>query len=192
MSVEIELKFEIQKERIPSYLERLAKIDFAVTTRRTLEKTVMFDNQEKLMQLTNGRVRLRVSKQGGDLSYKKPLGQKTIKKEVEHEITVSNAQTTKEILNKMGFRPTTSYERYRTTLKNQEGSLKVTIDEFPFATFIEIETSRSETAIRKLAKLLGLKLGQSLTQPCDTLFRKWREAHGLPPKPHLRFNSYDK
>ena len=87
----------------------------------------------------------------------------------------------------MEFTPTTSYERYRTTLTNK---VKATIDEYPFTTFLEIEGDEDE--IKRVAGELKLDLKDNLTDPCDTLFQKWRKKMGLDFKPHMLFDDYDK
>jgi adenylate cyclase class 2 len=149
----------------------------------------MYDNPVGLMQNTDGRIRLRVSSKTVELSYKKPLTKEGIKKEIEYEVEVSDFDTTQKILEAMEFRPTTSYERYRTTLKNQDGT-KAMIDEYPFAAFLEIEGN--EEKIVALAQNLGFSMSENLAKPCDALFAEWRQSQGLPPKPHMLFSDYDK
>ena len=62
--IEIELKFKIEENQINSILENLQRIGFSFSHSRFYEKTVMFDNKNKIMQKTDGRIRLRSS---GDL-----------------------------------------------------------------------------------------------------------------------------
>ena len=185
--IETELKFPIDKRKIKRIIRLLKRMGFN-GGRRVYEKTVMYDNDRQIMQTTDGRIRLRVSDDSVELSYKKPLSRKNIKREVEYEVEVSNFQTTEKILAMMGFVPTTSYERYRTTFT--KGEIKVTIDEYPFANFLEIEGKKEK--IKNLALELGFLLRANLTDPCDTLFQKWRKEKGLDFKPHMRFEDYDK
>lgn len=187
--IEIELKFPLGKSGIEPLVEKLKKAGYT-TFGRCYEKTVMYDNQDQLMQKTDGRVRLRASGDTFELCYKKPITRHGIKKELEHEVTVSNFETSEKILEAMDFTPTTSYERYRTTLKNQDGNIKVTIDEYPFSSFIEIEGD--EDTIKAVAKQFGLDIKNNLTKPCDTLFQDWRKKKGLPFKPHMLFADYDR
>lgn len=184
--IEVELKFEIKKEKIEGLVSQLKKLGFTAS-KRIYEKTVMYDNPQQLMQTTDGRVRLRVTGDKCEFCYKKPLTREGVKKEIEHEVVVSDFDTTEKILGAMEFTSTTSYERYRTTLTNK---VKVTIDEYPFATFLEIEGEEDE--IKKVAGELKLDLKGNLTDPCDTLFQKWRKERGLGFKPQLLFKDYDK
>lgn len=188
--VEVELKFEIEKVNLTGFLKKLSRLGFTRVRPRTLEKTTMFDNQENLMRSTNGRIRLRSGKDYHELSYKKPISRSNVKKEVEYETAISDPRIIKKILKTMGFQPTTSYERYRTTFKNSAGQIKVTVDEFPFTTFLELEAEGYEGRILKLARRLGLDPKKSISLSCDTLFNQWRFSKGLKPSPHLLFRSY--
>jgi adenylate cyclase class 2 len=186
--LEIELKFQIKSEEIKKIIKLLKQVGFSVTEKRTYEKTVMYDNLQQIMQITDGRIRLRASGKKYKLSYKKPITRKGIKKEIEYEVVVSDFTTAEKILEMMEFKPMTSYERYRTTLERNH--IEVTIDEYPFASFIEIEGEEKE--IMELAALLGFLPENNLTESCDTLFQRWRKEKGLSFKPHMLFKDYDK
>jgi|GEM_PF-1542250 len=54
--IEIELKFKISD--IHEISKKIVEIGAELTQKRTFEKTTMFDNKERLMQKTDGRVRL--------------------------------------------------------------------------------------------------------------------------------------
>lgn len=185
--MEIELKFEIGKSDIRNLTKRLVDAGF-VSGKRCFEKTTMYDNPTRLMGKTNGRVRLRkIGNSDYEFSYKKPaIGKGKIKKEIEHEVVVPKGKPLEKILEAMEFTPVSSYERFRRTL--MMGRLKVTLDEFPFATFIEIEGATKE--ITRLAKELGFDLKMNLMEPCDTIFTKWRHERGLNSIPHLTFKTY--
>jgi len=184
--IEIELKFEIENtERI---IQTLKEGGFVSKRERTYEKTVMYDNPTNLMQVTDGRVRVRQSGDRVEFSYKIPITRSGIKQELEHEVVVSNFSELEKILEKMEFTPTTSYERYRTEL--EKDGMKATIDDYPFATFLELEGP--EDKIKTAAEGLGFDLKDNLTDSCDTLFTKWRQERGLKPVPHMRFDDYQR
>lgn len=188
-NVEVEYKFLIEDK--PAML---AKLDILGkrTKERQYQSNVMFDNPQGLMKVTDGRVRVRMLGDTGDkvLTYKKPLPPENgAKREVEYEIKFSDAKSQIEnILNAMDFTPTTSYERFQT--KWQIGDAQVTVDEYPYANFVEIEGERVE--IEEIANKLGFDVKQGLTKPVDTLFTEWRKGKGLPFKPHMRFDDFDK
>lgn len=188
--IEIELKFQIEKKDTRKIVELLKNLGYVLKIQRIYEKTVMYDNPQGIMQTTNGRIRLRASGKKYELCYKKPIARDEIKMEIEYEIEVSDFDITEKILGMMDFAPTTSYERYRTVLVGADGMVKVTIDEYPFSSFIEIEGR--EESIKKAALDLGFNLKDNLTDPCDTLFQRWRKERGLPFKPHMLFKDYNK
>lgn len=185
--IEKELKFLINDAQAIS--KKISSISFALTTPRTYEKSVMFDNSEKLMQITDGRIRVRTSDNKIEFAYKKPVTREGIKQEIEYEVEVSNEKLLEKILNSMNFFETTSYERYRTEYKSDE--IKITLDEYPFASYLEIE-GEDEKKLLEIAKNLGLELGNNLTDSCDTLFTKWRISKGLEPKKHMKFDDYER
>lgn len=186
---EIEFKFLVKKKS--ALLKKLAKLARRVHSRR-YELNQMYDNPAGLMQTTNGRIRVRTLEKSGrkELAYKKPLPVKKgqPKREIEHEIAFRDPSGQIEaILSAMEFSPTTCYERYRTGW--QKSKVKITLDEYPHAVYLEIEGP--EKAIRQTAKNLGFRPAYSLSEPADTLFQKWRQTKRLPFKPHLRFDDYN-
>jgi len=180
--IEIELKFKLEKD-IEIFLNQ-----FDETSERVYQKTVMFDNNQGLMQTTNGRIRLRQTGDSVSLSYKLPLPSETVKKEIEWETKIDSWKVGEELLKAMGFDETTSYEKYRTTF--QYKGVEIDIDEYPFATFVEIEGD--EDSVKKIAIDLGFSLEKALIKPCDTLFNEWRASRNLPMSSHMKFDSYDK
>jgi len=188
-NLEIEYKFKIEnKKEIENTLNEIAEKSYD----RQYQSNIMYDNKDGLMQTTNGRVRLRLLGDTGNkvLTYKKPLESVNgAKREIEYEINFSDKdEQIEKILNAMEFHITTSYERYRVEWKI--GKTHITIDEYPFADFIEIEGEQED--IEEIAKKLGLNFENALDKPADTLFQEWRKARGLGFKGEMRFEDYDK
>lgn len=187
--VEVEYKFRVRdKEELIAVLDE--KSDQKIP--RQYQKNVMFDNPSKLMQVTNGRVRVRTRGDSGekDLTYKRPLAPRNgAKREIEYEVKFTDpSNQIEKILEAIEFMSTTSYERYQAKWKI--GDIHITLDEYPCADFIEIEGPRKR--IESLAKELGFDIKDGLTKPVDTLFQEWREERGLSFKLHMRFNDFDK
>jgi len=180
--LEIELKFLLE---IP-VKDFMAKL--GASAERVYQRTVMFDNDEELMQKTNGRIRLRQTGDKVSLSYKLPLPSETVKKEIEWETNIDNWQVGEELLKAMGFHKTTAYEKYRTSFEYNR--VKIEIDEYPFSNFVEIEGDEDE--VKNAALEIGFNLDKALTRACDTLFTEWRLQKGLPMKPLMMFEDYDK
>lgn len=188
-NIELEYKFWVKNR------EKLVKVLDAKTTAkkpRQYQSNVMFDNPAGLMQKTNGRIRVRTMGNTGNktLTYKKPLSpQNGAKREIEYEISFQDPEgQIEKILEMMEFKPTTSYERYQT--RWEINGAHVTLDEYPYADIIEIEGKKD--IIESLAQEFGFNIKKGLTKPTDTLFQEWRKKRGLPFKPHMRFNDFDK
>ena len=187
--IEVEYKFRVEdKKTLVASLDEKTKDK----KEREYQSNVMFDNPQELMQKTDGRVRVRILGESGNkaLTYKKPLpSENGAKREIEYEVefTDTTGQIEK-LLEAMDFTPSTSYERYRTEWKT--GNVHVTLDEYPYSDFIEIEGPKDE--IETIAKNFGFDISKGLTKPVDTLFQEWRKERGLDFKPHMRFNDFDK
>lgn len=184
---EIEYKFALTGS-IAEMSRRLTSLGFQLSKRHR-ERTTMFDNDEGLMRVTNGRLRLRRSGRQASMSYKKPLPNQSggPKRETEFQIDVSSYAQAWKIIGRLGFKESSSYEKYR--LAARRCDVTVTIDEYPYQTFVEIEGPPEE--IRRVAGQLGFDIRSHLSEPADTLFNRWRRERGLPEKMHLRFTDYD-
>ena len=187
--IEIELKIPIEESEISPLLQKIANLPEFKSGERLYEKNVMYDNPNELMIKTDGRIRLRQTGEKVELCYKKPLKDESgIKKEIEYEVNTTSFEITEKILNMMEFTPFSSYDRYRTKIKGMDTI--ITIDEYPFQSFVEVEGA--EIDIRKVALLLGLNIGNNTNLPCDTLFTEWRKSRNLPIKYNMTFADYDK
>lgn len=187
--IELEYKFLVKDRQV--LIEVLNK-KIPPDKKRQYQSNVMFDNSQGLMQITDGRVRVRTLGADGKkvLTYKKPLpSENGAKREIEYEIKFTDETTQIEkILEAMEFIPSTSYERYQT--KWVIDGVHVTLDEYPFGDFVEIEGKKE--AIEKIALELGFVLSDGLIKPIDTLFQEWRKSNGLPFKPQMKFDDFDK
>ena len=182
--METELKFEIKNNQIQGINDKLQKIGFK-NNGRVYELNVMFDNPKQIMQISNGRIRLRQSGDKVILTYKKPVTREGIKQEIEYEVEVADFHNMEKILSMMEFNKTTSYERYRTYYKKD--STQVMIDEFPYTNFIEIEGERN--TIIKISQKLGFEIKDNLTESCDTIYTNRCIAQNIKPSKHILFNS---
>jgi adenylate cyclase, class 2 len=188
MIYEIEYKFALI-DTVDNFTEKLKSLGYEIGE-RNFEKTVMYDNAEQLMQISDGRIRLRISGNKSSLSYKKPLPSKSgePKKEIEYETVVDSFEVTALILETMNYHVTSQYEKYRT--KIMDGAVQITIDEYPYQTFVEIEGGESH--IKDIATKLGFELNDHINLPADTLFNIWRSQKGLKESMNMTFDDYNK
>lgn len=188
-SIETEYKFIVKyKDRLITILDKIG----TNRANREYQKSVMFDNKQGVMQTSNARIRLRTFDISNlrTLTYKKPLAAiDGAKRETEYEVELIDGKgVTEKILEAMEFKPTTSYECYRT--KWQVDEIVISLDEYPFSIFIEIEGPPAK--IKKLALSLGFDVKESLTKPVDTLFQEWRALKRLSFNSHMTFNDFNK
>ncbi len=187
--IEVEYKFKVNnKAGLTTILNKIAIKKFD----RQYQCNVMFDNNQGLMQRTDGRLRVRVLGKTGNkmLTYKKPLLAKGgAKREIEYEIKFRDQdEQIEKILEAIEFTPTTSYERYQS--KWRLGNIHITLDEYPFTTLVEIEGTGKE--IKGVSEQLGFDVRLGLTMPVDTLFQEWRKERGLSLKTQMKFDDFDK
>lgn len=187
--IEVEYKFKVvDKKALVTLLDKKSK----EKKPREYQSNVMFDNPQGLMHTTDGRVRVRILGKSGNktLTYKKPIpSEDGAKREIEYEIEFTDTtEQIEKLLEKIEFTPSTSYERYRTEWKI--GDVDITLDEYPYSDFIEIEGPKDK--IESIAKELEFDTSKGLTKPADTLFQEWRKERGLGFKPYMRFDDFDK
>jgi predicted adenylyl cyclase CyaB len=189
--IEVEYKFEIKK-KLAKKVIRLLDETANEKMPREYQNNIMFDNHAGLMKITNGRIRVRtLDRQGGKtLTYKKPISPENgAKREIEYEVKFFDPRNQIEkILKAMEFSPSTSYERYQT--KWIIGGVVVSLDEYPYTNFLEIEGPMKK--IEVLVRKLGFTPKKGLTKPVDTLFREWRKKRNLPDRPYMRFSDFNK
>lgn len=193
--IELEIKYLLKKEDIKKIKKTIESFNKISKIGRFYEKTIMFDNDSKIMDSENARLRVRElnnfeknNKVCIEFSYKRRIQAiGGIKKEEEIELSFKeNPNTLYDILKKMRFNPTTSYERYRETYKINKDNTKITIDEFPFGYILEIEGS--EKNIKYYNDKLGLDINNSYPLSCDDAYVELCKRDKLVPKDHILFN----
>jgi adenylate cyclase class IV len=157
----------------------------------------MFDNEQKTMDSVDARLRVRLiseTRESQDkhiqLTYKRRLSvENGIKKEEEIEVEFdTNADDFIKILNKMGYKRTTSYERYREIFVTTN-HIKITYDEFPYGVVLEIEGEESDLIV--LENELGLSKEGRYALSCDDLYCELCQQEGKEPKKDISFDDAD-
>ena len=186
--IEIELKYQITAEKLEELKEQILSLGFTIAFARVYEKNVLYDNPQNLMQISDGRIRLRQTGDKTEFCYKKPIKDDSgIKKEIEHQVNTSSFAITETILKMIEFKPNYAYERFRTKYTN--GEVEIVLDEFPFANFVEIEGA--EDKILAVGERLGLDFKDNINDSCDNLFASWRKEQGLEPTNMMTFDTFD-
>lgn len=143
---------------------------------RLFEVNLRFDTKQQTLRANRQVLRLRQDDHVR-LTYKDQSEfSEGIADRRELEITVSDFETTRSILQALGFEVFMIYEKYRTTFTLDQ--CEIVIDEMPFGNFIEIE-GPSAAAIRSVALLLALDWGKRITASYLDLFHTIKTAHNL-------------
>ena len=171
---EKEVKFLISD--IQEIIQRLQTAGAVCSKTRIHEKNLRFDNPNKDLRVQKHVLRLRRDTQNiltfkGSANYQDGIADRQ-----EIEVTTSNFEDTKNILEALGFQVFMIYEKYRTTYTLKD--CEVVLDEMPFGTFIEIEGT-SATAIQSISQMLELDWSERITVSYLELFRRVKTNRSL-------------
>lgn len=148
---EIEVKFLISD--LPALLEKIGNLGAIELRPRVFEVNLRFDTHDRKLSDRAQVLRLRQDDQA-ILTFKSP-GQiiDGVISRTELEVVVSDFQSTRAILEALGFQVFMTYEKYRQNY--QLNDLVASVDEMPYGNFIELE-GHSPEHVRETAALLGL------------------------------------
>lgn len=149
--LEMEVKFYLSDPA--SFEQRLRSIGANLIQPRTFETNLRFDTADLALTKEHRVLRLRQD-QGTFLTYKGPSEWgKTVSVRQEIEIEVSDFDSTRLLLEALGYHINVRYEKWRT--KYQLENLEIDLDEMPFGSFVEIEGDDAKK-IESMAAMLSL------------------------------------
>lgn len=166
---------------------RLIAAGAALTAPRVLEVNSRYENADSTLTASSKVLRLRRDARIR-LTYKDehgiplPGGGRT---RFEAEVEVSDFDAMAAILDKLGFRPYMTYEKYRTTYA-LDGT-EIVLDEMPYGTFVEIEGEPD--AISAAVARLELTDAPPIPMGYAVLFERIKAALGLD-FPDLTFANF--
>ena len=153
MPIEIEKKYRLTKQHADALAARLHEIG-AEPSSSDFEVNTLYSSQS--LDLDGAILRLRRIGKRAILTFKKRFpSQSSIKKQLEEETSVEDAEAMERILDRLGFKPSLVYEKRRRTWKYH--STEIAIDELPFGWFMEIEGEESDiVAVEHMIAVEGL------------------------------------
>jgi adenylate cyclase, class 2 len=162
---EIEVKFLI--DDLAAMRQRLVALGATCTTPRTYEENLLFDTPDAQLRRQGRLLRLRRDRRNL-ITYKEPPTHHDLDFKImhEYEAEVSDFAHMQTILEKLGFRLSLRFEKYRETFTYQRA--EIVLDEVPFGTFMEIEGPRE--AIRDIVTALGLDFASRLVSSYAEIF----------------------
>jgi adenylate cyclase class 2 len=170
---EIEVKFFIAD--LPALLEKVRNLGALMLRPRMLEVNLRFDTPDMQLGKRAQVLRLRQDDQS-ILTFKSPgkIVDGVISR-TELEVLVSDFQTTRALLEALGFQVFMTYEKYRQNFKLND--LVASVDELPYGNFIELEGSSPEH-VRSTAALLGLDWEQRINLSYTALLGLFNQNTG--------------
>lgn len=175
-SLEIEVKFLVSD--LGELRDRLLGIGAELSTPRTYEQNILFDNvwqglarQGKLLRLRQDAA-ARITFKGRSLHQ--ISSEVRVREEIEIEVDDFNKAVA--ILERIGFEKRQRYEKYRETYYFEK--IEVVLDEMPFGDFIELEGT--EVGIRSAADALQLDWSKRIIDNYLTLGARLKSHYKLP------------
>ena len=169
---EIEVKFYIND--LVAIQNQLISEAAKLVQERCFEANLRFDQQDRGLSKDRRVLRLRKDTQS-ILTYKGPAEMgKTVSIRQEIEVVVDDFDTTRHLLEGLGYHVYMIYEKYRAMYRYHK--VLVTLDELPYGNFIEIEGPDART-IQQAAVRLGLNWKDRVTTSYIYLFEELKKIH---------------
>ncbi len=173
---EREIKFYISNPEM--FLEKIKSTDGILTYPRVAEWNLRFDTPKKTLSNAGQALRLRKDERIR-LTYKGPADlSQQITSRTELEVEVSDFDTTRRIMEALGYEVMMIYEKYRTTW-DLDGT-EVVLDELPIGVFCEIEGENLDQILAVVNKF-ELNWERRLTDSYLSIFAQLKNALGWPP-----------
>lgn len=173
-NVENEVKLYVRD--LDSVAQRIAAAGGTLKAPRVLERNLRFDDAQGSFSAAGTVLRLRLDTRAR-LTYKdgERLYGEYGSSRFEAEVEVSDFDNMETILNKLGYHPVMTYEKYRTTY--QLYGAEVTLDQMPYGNFVEIEGD--EAAIKRCLEALDLGAARRMVASYVVLFKFVKQHLGL-------------
>jgi adenylate cyclase class 2 len=176
-NLEVEVKFLV--DDLDVVRARLAAAGAEPVAPRVHERNVRFDtpdaallSREELLRLRQD-TRVRLTYKG--LAAEDAGSEAKIREEL--EVTVDDFDRMATILQRLGFAPVQTYEKYRETF--HWGVVEVVLDEMPFGDFVELE-GPSDESLKAVADALGLDWSRRVLDNYLALMELARRTFDLP------------
>jgi adenylate cyclase, class 2 len=155
---------------------------YQLTAARVLETDQLFDRSAGELKQSGTVLRLRQAAGLSTITYKGPATRDLYKSREEIEFDVSNPENFVTVLDRLGYQPTLSYQKFRTKFSDPCDPGLVTIDETPMGVFLELEGSKDW--IDRAASRLGFPQTAYLTSSYASLYKE-HVAKDTQPAPTL-------
>lgn len=167
---EIEAKFYLTE--LIDLRQRLIALGADRIQERSFEQNWRFDDPQGRLLAEDRVLRLRQDTRAR-MTYKHILG--SLEERLEIECVVEDAEQARMLLEALGYRVITEYEKYRETFQLEEN--EIMLDELPFGSFAEIEGPDLDS-VRAAARMLRLDWERRVSRNYLGLFSLLKERKG--------------
>ena len=170
MDQEIEVKFLLKD--LTALIQKIDQLDLSCTQKRVHEFNLRYDLPDGRLVTKKQVLRLRQDTQAL-LTFKGPgvLDEGVLlRKEI--EVSVSDFDTARRLLEALGYQVIMMYEKYRANYL-MDGVI-LSVDETPFGLFIELE-GESPAQVKSAASLLGLDWRQRINLSYSALLDQYNK-----------------
>jgi len=174
-----ELEIKVYVTDLAAVEQRLLDAGARLKMPRTHERNLRYDAADGRLRAAHAVLRLRQDVRNR-LTFKDETGAldsetAVARRRFEAEVEVSDFEAMHTILEKLGFTPFMTYEKYRTVYTLQ--GAEIDLDEMPYGNFVEIEGD--EATIIRLLDRLGLADAPRLAPGYSALFEFVKHNLGL-------------
>jgi adenylate cyclase, class 2 len=169
MAQETEIKFHVRE--VHQLTHQLKALGFRLKTPRTHEMNTLYDFPDQGLRERGEVLRIRQYGPKWTLTHKAKGKAGRHKSRVETETVVGDGEQVETIFRALGLEPAFRYEKFRAEWADGKGHLVV--DDTPIGTYAELEGP--PRWIDRMAKRLGLRAADYITQTYAELFRDWKK-----------------
>lgn len=166
---ETEIKLAVPD--VPTARKLLRTAGFTISRRRIFESNVIFDTPALSLRRASMLLRRRQAGRLTTVTYKGRPSIGKHKSREELELSVTSAATMDAIFERLGFRPTFRYEKYRTEYRLARGNGVATLDETPVGNYLELEGTPAW--IDRMAHRMGFEEHDYITASYARLYFEW-------------------
>ena len=173
MDQEIEVKFLLKN--YAALMQKIADLQLPCSQERIHEFNLRYDLPDGSLVAQKQVLRLRKDTQAR-LTFKGPgIMEEEVLLRKEIEVMVSDFDTTKRLLEALGYQVVMMYEKYRANYLMD--SLVLSVDETPFGLFIELE-GESPVQVHLAANVFGLDWEQRINLSYSALLKQYNQNSG--------------
>ncbi len=175
----LEIEVKLRVPTVAAARRLLIQHGFKISTPRHLERNLLLDTHPSTLRSSGVVLRVRQALGETVVTYKSKgavEGRHKVREEL--EIGATSASATLAIFERLGYRPTFRYDKYRTIFSRDRERGHAMLDETPIGPFLELEGPPNW--IDRMARALGFTPDDYLTASYGALWIQHCQAAGLP------------